>query len=184
MPDFSRLPDFVLVTGNDNKRRETERILGRSVAIEPLDLPEIQSGEVEEVLREKGREAYRRLQRPVVVEETALALSSMNGFPGPLVKWMLDAIQAEGIARAAIALGDPRATALCALLYVDGETSVMAVGETRGDLTLPPRGDHGFGWDPVFQPEGSELSYAQLGLAVKDEIGHRGRAWAAFAERF
>ena len=108
----------------------------------------------------------------------------MNGFPGPLVKWMLDAISAEGIARTAIALGDPGASALCALLYVDGDTSVMAVGETRGDLTLPPRGEHGFGWDPVFQPEGSELSYAQLGLGVKDELGHRGRAWAAFAEKF
>ena len=42
----------------------------------------------------------------------------------------------------------------------------------------------GFGWDPVFQPEGSELSYAQLGVGVKDEIGHRGRAWADFARRF
>lgn len=184
MVEYSKLPDFVLVTGNDNKRRETERILGRPVAVEPLDLPEIQSGDVEEVLREKGREAYRRLRRPVVVEETALALSSMNGFPGPLVKWMLDAIGAEGIARTAIALGDPGATALCALLYVDGERSEMAVGETRGVLTLPPRGDQGFGWDPVFQPEGSDLSYAQLGIGVKDEIGHRGRAWAAFAERF
>ncbi len=184
MPDFSRLPDFVLVTGNANKRRETERILGRPVETEPLDLPELQSGDVLEVLEEKGREAYRRLQRPLVVEETALELRALNGFPGPLVKWMLDAVSAEGIAKTAIALDDPHATAICAVLYVNGDERVLGKGETQGHLTLPPRHGEGFGWDPVFQPEGSERSYAQLGVGVKDEIGHRGRAWADFARHF
>ena len=180
---FAALPDFVLVTGNSNKRTETERILGRSVETEPLDLPEIQSADVVEVLEEKGREAYRRLMRPVVVEETALALDALNGFPGPLVKWMLDAVKAEGIAQTAIALGNPKATAICALLYVDGDRTVMGRGETTGILTLPPRHGEGFGWDPVFQPDGSEESYAQLGIGIKDDIGHRGRAWEDFARR-
>ena len=44
---------------------------------------------------------------------------------------------------------------------------------------LPPRGDHGFGWDPVFVPQGETTTYAELGDARKDEIGHRGRAWRA-----
>lgn len=180
---FALLPEFILVTGNANKRLETERILGREVATEPLDLPEIQSADVLEVLEEKGREAFRRLKRPVVVEETALALDALNGFPGPLVKWMLDAVQAEGIAETAISLGNPRATAICALMFMDGERSIVGRGETAGLLTLPPRFGQGFGWDPVFQPDGSEESYAELGVSVKDEIGHRGRAWEDFARR-
>jgi XTP/dITP diphosphohydrolase len=168
---------FTLVTGNRNKLIEAERILGVGLECEPLDLPEIQSLDLLEVLRAKGQEAWRRLRRPLVVEETGLELAALGGFPGPLVKWMLQAVGAEGIARTAHGLGDPRATARCALLYLDGETEVVAEGETRGELVLEPRGAGGFGWDPVFVPEGRRETYAELGTGVKDRLGHRGRAW-------
>ncbi len=173
-------PAFTLVTGNDNKRVEAERILGCRLECEPLDLPEIQSLDLLAVLRAKGEEAWRRLRRPVVVEETGLELAAFGGFPGPLVKWMLDAVGPGGIARAAHALGDPRATACCALIYFDGEAAVTGEGETRGELVLEPRGERGFGWDPVFVPEGRQETYAELGSEVKDRIGHRGRAWRRF----
>lgn len=176
---------FVLVTGNPNKAIEAERILGFRPTIESVDLPEIQGLDLHEVLRAKALEAHRRLNRPVVVEETGLELSSMNGFPGPLVKWMLDAMGAEGIARTAHGLGDPGVEAVCALAYVDanGSEPRMAEGRTRGTLVLEPRGQHGFGWDPVFVPEdGGGLTYAELEPEAKDRLGHRGRAWRAFAE--
>ena len=112
-----------------------------------------------------------------MVEETGLELAALGGFPGPLVKWMLHAVGPEGVARTAIALGNPRATARCAVLFRDGEREVVGRGEDRGDLVLPPRGDHGFGWDPVFQREGSDETYAELGMQAKDATGHRGRAW-------
>ena len=168
---------FTLVTGNRDKRIEAERILGCELACEPLDLPEIQSLDLLEVLRAKGEEAWRRLRRPVVVEETGLSLAALAGFPGPLVKWMLEAVGAAGIARTAHALGDPRATASCALVYRDGETTLTGVGETRGELVLEPHGAGGFGWDPVFVPEGRRETYAELGPEVKDRLGHRGLAW-------
>ncbi len=168
---------FTLVTGNRNKLIEAERILGVKLECEPVDLPEIQSLDILEVLRAKGEEAFRRLRRPVVVEETGLELAALGGFPGPLVKWMLEAIGPGGIARTAHALGDPRATARCALIYLDGETEQIAEGDTRGELVLEARGDGGFGWDPVFVPEGRRETYAELGSSVKDRLGHRGKAW-------
>ncbi len=177
---------FTLVTGNRNKLIEAERILGESLECEPLDLPEIQSLDLIEVLRAKGEEAWRRLRRPLVVEETGLDLAALSrfpqrgtsvAFPGPLVKWMLEAVGEDGIARTAHALGDPRATARCALLYLDGESERIAEGETRGRLVLEPRGEGGFGWDPIFVPEGRRETYAELGADVKDRLGHRGRAW-------
>ncbi len=175
---------FTLVTGNRNKLAEAERILGFRPDAHELDLPEIQSLDLREVLHEKGREAWQRLQRPVVVEETGLELDALNGFPGPLVKWMLDAVGAEGIARTAHALGDPRATARCLLLFQDGEDTVMGEGAAPGFLVTEPRGPHGFGWDPVFKPEGRDETYAELSPAEKDELGHRGRAWRQLMERF
>jgi len=168
---------FTLVTGNRNKLIEAERILGCRLSCEPLDLPEIQEMDLLAVLRAKGEEAWRRLRRPIVVEETGLSLAALGGFPGPLVKWMLEAVGAVGIARTAHALDDPRATASCALIYRDAETTLVAEGETHGLLVLEPRGEDGFGWDPVFVPAGRQETYAELGPEIKDQLGHRGLAW-------
>jgi len=117
------------------------------------------------------------VRRPVVVEETGLELTSLDGFPGPFVRWMLEAMGAAGIARAAIALGDPRARAVCLLAWTDGQSVVVGRGETAGGLTLPPRGERGFGWDPVFVPDGESRTYGELDDSDKDRLGHRGRAW-------
>jgi non-canonical purine NTP pyrophosphatase (RdgB/HAM1 family) len=169
---------FTLVTGNPDKRAEAERILGRPVDCAPLDLPEPQSLDLLEVLRAKGEEAFRRLGRPVVVEETGLELAALNGFPGPLVKWMLEAVGAEGIARTGLALGNAAVTARCALLWTDGRGELIGEGATAGTLVLP-RGSGGFGWDPAFLPAGEQLTYGELPPETKDRLGHRGRAWRA-----
>jgi len=174
---------FTLVTGNRDKLAEAESILGFRPDAHRLDLPEIQSLDLVGVLREKGREAWRRLRRPVVVEETGLDLAALNGFPGPLVKWMLASVGAAGIARTAHALGDPRATAHTAVLFQDDETAIVAEGRVDGRLAPEPRGEHGFGWDTVFMPLERRETYAELAPEVKDEIGHRGRAWRGLMEK-
>lgn len=202
-------PAVAFVTGNRGKLEEARRILAREAApaleIEgvPLDLPEIQSLDLEEVLRAKGREAARRLGRPVIVEETGFEVDAFGGFPGPLVKWMLAALGAEGLARSALATagasgGGAGATARCALMFVEaggaraeplregeagGLREVIAEGVARGRLVVPPRGEGGFGWDPVFQPEGEERTFGELTGDEKDRIGHRGKAWRALAEK-
>jgi non-canonical purine NTP pyrophosphatase (RdgB/HAM1 family) len=177
-------PSFVLVTGNPGKLAEAGRILGTPVDSVDLDLPEIQSLDLRAVLEAKADEAWRRVGRPLVVEEAGLELAALNGFPGPLVKWMLDAAGPEGLARTALALGDPRATARCLLLYTDGGRRVIGEGVTTGRVVLPPRGDHGFGWDPVFQPDGEERTFGELDGPEKDAVSHRGRAWRDLMARW
>ena len=168
---------FVLVTGNRGKIAEARLALGTDLEAVEVDLPEIQSLDYLEVVRAKADEAWRRLGRPLVVEEAGLDLAALNGFPGPLVKWMLEAVGAEGMARTAHSLGDRRASARCFLLYKDGDREVIAEGRTEGTLVLPPRGAHGFGWDPVFLPEGSDLTFAELTGSEKGAVSHRGKAW-------
>ena len=181
---WAHLPDFVLVSSNPNKVAEAQRILGVPLETVAIDLPERQSNDLLEVLRSKGEEAWRRVQRPLVVEETGLELAALNGFPGPLVKWMLDAVGASAIAEVVQARGNDRVTARCAVLFVDGGSEpVVGEGATRGRLVLPARGTKGFGWDPVFQPEGHQRTYGELSQAIKDEIGHRGRAWRDLASK-
>jgi non-canonical purine NTP pyrophosphatase (RdgB/HAM1 family) len=176
-------PPFVLVTGNTGKIAEARLAVGADLEAVEVDLPEIQSLDYREVLRAKADEAWRQVGRPLVVEEAGLDLVALNGFPGPLVKWMLQAVGAEGLARTAAALGDVRAAARCFLLYKDGNREVAAEGRTEGTLVLPRRGSHGFGWDPVFRPDGSALTFAELTGAEKGAVSHRGKAWRALAER-
>lgn len=167
----------LLVTGNPGKLEEARRIFAGELRSLDIDLPEIQSLDLEEVVRAKGEEAWRRVGRPLIVEETGLELAALNGFPGPLVKWMLAAIGPEGLAKIALTWGDARTTARCLLFYLDGEREVLAEGVCTGNLVLPARGKRGFGWDPVFQPEGSDKTFGELSGELKDRLGHRGRAW-------
>jgi XTP/dITP diphosphohydrolase len=168
---------YVLVTGNPGKLAEARRLAGAGLGAVALDLPEIQSLDLLEVLRHKGEEAWRRLGRPLVVEEAGLDLAALGGFPGPLVKWMLEAAGAGTIARAALALGDPRAVARAALYYRDAGRTLVAEGSTAGTLVLPARGEQGFGWDPVFQPDGLDRTFGELTGTEKDALSHRGKAW-------
>lgn len=178
---------FAFVTGNRNKLREAERILGFLPDSVDVDLPEVQSLDLLEVVHAKANEARKHVGGALVVEETGLELHAMNGFPGPLVKWMLQAIGPIGIARSVHALDDARATARCLLVFdgfVDGEQCrLVAEGATHGRLVLEPQGDEGFGWDPIFVPDGEERTYAQLSGTEKDVLGHRGRAWRALQEQ-
>ncbi len=183
MPVPPALPPLVLVTGNPSKLVEARRLVGAGLEAMAVELPEIQSLDLEEVLRAKARHAWACARRPVIVEETGLELYALNGFPGPLVKWMLEAVGAGGMARIAIALGNLRAKAVCLLMWTDGERSIVARGETTGDLVLPPRGSNGFGWDPVFRPDGEAFTYGELSAAAKDRLGHRGKAWRALLDR-
>jgi len=168
---------YVLVTGNAGKLAEARRLAGAGLGAVEIDLPEIQSLDLQEVLRQKGEEAWRRLHRPLVVEEAGLDLAALGGFPGPLVKWMLEAAGAEVIARVGLALGEPRAVARAALYYRDAGRTLVAEGSTAGTLVLPARGGHGFGWDPVFRPDGCDRTFGELAGPEKDALSHRGKAW-------
>jgi non-canonical purine NTP pyrophosphatase (RdgB/HAM1 family) len=181
---------FILVTGNRHKAEEARRILsatpsaaGLLVAVEDIELPEIQSLDPQEVVRAKAQEAWQRVRRPLVVEETSLELDALGGFPGPLVKWMLAAAGPDGIARCAAGLGNVRAVARCLVLYFDGGRERIGEGIDPGRLVLPPRGAAGFGWDVVFAPDGEDRTYAELGDREKDARGHRGRAWRDLVEK-
>jgi XTP/dITP diphosphohydrolase len=70
----------------------------------------------------------------------------------------------------------------CALAYVDGETEHLVHGRCEGTMAAAPRGERGFGYDPVFVPDGEARTMAELSDEEKDRISHRGRAARALLE--
>jgi non-canonical purine NTP pyrophosphatase (RdgB/HAM1 family) len=172
-----KLSDLVFVTSNLGKLREAESVLGVKLDHQALDLVEVQSLDLAEVVRDKARTAFSRILRPVLVEDTALELAGLGGFPGPLVRWLLVTVGPAGISRIAHAFGDPRAVARCMAWASDGAEEVVGTGVVRGMIAERPRGRKGFGWDSVFIPEdGGDRTYGEMALAEKNLISHRRKA--------
>ena len=174
------------VTSNPGKAREAEFLLGRPVTARPLDLPEIQSLDFDEVVRAKAVEAARRLGDAVLVEDSGVAVAAWGGFPGPLTRWMTDGpIGSAGLARMLDPFGDRRAEAVSALGLArpgGGPAEVLvAVGRVPGTIAEAPRGTNGFGWDVVFVPEGATRTYAEMSDDEKSLDSHRTRSFRAMA---
>jgi non-canonical purine NTP pyrophosphatase (RdgB/HAM1 family) len=178
------LQGIVFVTSSTDKHREAEQILGLPLQRVDVDLTEPQGLDVVAVAREKSRVAQRLLECPVLVEDTSLELAALGGFPGPLVRWLLQAAGPEAIARILDPFPDRAAKARCAAVVWDGRREWLGVGEVPGTIASEARGVAGFGWDVVFVPEwGRGQTYAELSPEEKNARSHRALALAALRER-
>lgn len=173
---------IVFVTSRVEKAREAER-MGFPVERLDLDLPEPQALDPSEIVEAKARTAYRALSRPVLVEDSGLAIRAWGGFPGALVKWLETSAGVAALARMLDGFPDRGATAVCAIAYCDGAETLTARGETQGSIAPAPRGGGGFGWDVLFIPEGRDRTFAEMSAAEKDSLSHRRRAWEALSQK-
>jgi XTP/dITP diphosphohydrolase len=177
----------IFVTTNEHKRREVQEILGFELERVDLDLPEIQAIEPAEVAAEKARAAREALGRPVLpvlVEDSGLMVDAWDGFPGALTKWLMRCVGNEGLLRMLPEGGDRSARAVCVVALAEADGTVRTFrGEVPGVLASEPRGAGGFGYDPVFVPEWSSLTYAEMGKS-KNADSHRTRAFKAVREWF
>lgn len=175
-------PRPVFVTGRPEKAREAGR-LGFRLERRDLELVEPQALDPGEVVAAKARIAFRQLSRPVIVEDSGLAIRAWGGFPGALVKWLEKSAGVAGLARMLDGFLDRSATATCALAFFDGARLVAVKGEVSGAIARAPRGRGGFGWDSIFIPNGSQKTFAQMSGPEKDRVSHRRRAWEALARK-
>ena len=116
---------ITFVTGNAKKLEEFQAILGssfpHSLVSRDVDLPEYQ-GSPEDVVREKCREAARRIAGPVIVEDTSLGFTALGGLPGVYIKWFLKNLGPDGLPRLIADWEDKTASAVCMFGYSEGET--------------------------------------------------------------
>jgi len=173
---------LVFVTSRAEKAAEAAR-LGFDIERLDVDLPEPQALDPSEIVAAKARGAYALLERPVLVEDSGLAVRAWGGFPGALVKWLERSAGVEALAKMLDGFPDRSATAVCAIAYCDGGEVVSARGEVSGSIAPEPRGARGFGWDVIFVPDGDSRTFAEMAPVEKDRISHRRKAWEALALR-
>lgn len=179
---------LTFVTGNAKKLEEIKKILGTKFPFEvttvSIDLPEWQ-GYIDEISIKKCQEAAKHVKGPVVVEDTSLCFNALKGLPGPYIKWFLDKLGPEGLHKMLDGWEDKTAEAVCTMAYNSGEDAKVHLfqGKTEGTIVFP-RGPRDFGWDPIFQPNGYDKTYAELPKEEKNKISHRFRATDKLKEFF
>lgn len=178
---------ITFVTGNKKKLEEFRRILGNDLPFEivneKVDLPELQ-GDPVEVARKKCLEAAQLLDGAVITEDTSLCFNSLQGLPGPYIKWFLEKCGLDGLNKMIEAFDDKSAYAQTIFAFCPGGNKPVEIfdGRTRGKI-VPARGKLDFGWDPIFEPdEGDGLTYGEMNKEQKDAISHRGRSMKLLKE--
>ena len=160
------------ITGSKNKLAEIQAILGDVEQLD-IDLPEIQELDAHKIIRAKLEEALKHKKEAFMVEDTSLYLDALNGLPGPLIKWFMKTIGNEGLFKMAEAFDNYGAEAKTIIGYTDGSGSIeFFEGSVRGTI-VASRGETDFGWDPVFQPEGKDKTFAELMADAKNAISMR-----------
>ena len=187
---------LVLATRNEGKLRELARILGTRVRLAGLDafagapdVPEIGATfEANALLKARAVAAYTKL--PTVADDSGLCVDALNGMPGVLsARWAgqhgddkanLNLLLAQ-IADVPDARRGARFVCAAALVVpADGIPGEWVVtGQVEGRLIRAPRGTGGFGYDPIFQADGFDVTTAEMTPDAKDAISHRGRAFRA-----
>lgn len=173
------MEQITLITGNQGKAQEFGRLLGVEISHQKIPLPEIQHTDVAVVAKAKAEAAYKELQQPVFVDDTGLYINAWGNLPGALIAWFLDNVGNEGLIRMLEGWDDRSAKVVTALGYCDGNGSQVFVGEVSGTIAGVPRGENGFGYDPIFIPEGQSKTFAEMDDTEKDTNSMRALATQA-----
>jgi XTP/dITP diphosphohydrolase len=188
---------LVLATRNAAKLDELRRILAPLVPVEVVGLDAVPAYDevpetgatFEDNALIKAREAAVRTGLPAVADDSGLTVDALNGMPGVLsARWAGSAASDPNNLRLVLEqtadVPDERrgAAFVCAAVLVtpDGTEQVVR-GTVTGTLLRAPRGSNGFGYDPVFRPDGETRTTAEMTPAEKDAISHRGKAFRALA---
>lgn len=185
---------LVLASRNKHKIAEMQEIL-KGLGIEvlsALDFPQLEDVDEDQPTLEgnalkKARYVHEQTGLPALSDDTGLEVEALDGAPGvysaryagqnvtyqdnvmKLLKELDGVDKRSAQFRTVVAL-------------VDGDQEYTFEGVCKGEILTEQKGDKGFGYDPVFQPTGYELTFAELDASVKNEISHRGRAVQKFVE--
>jgi XTP/dITP diphosphohydrolase len=179
---------LVLATHNDHKVEELRRILAPQfpgLELVGYDGPEpVEDGDTfADNALIKARAAAAHTGLPALADDSGICVDALDGAPGiHSARYAGTRVDADNVAKLLAELGgtqDRAAQFACAAAFVDGQFEHVELGVWPGSVLHAPAGSGGFGYDPVFRPEGYDVSAAELSAAEKNAISHRHRAFTA-----
>ncbi|MBK9421164.1 MAG: RdgB/HAM1 family non-canonical purine NTP pyrophosphatase [Flavobacteriales bacterium] len=178
---------LLLCTGNGGKVAELRAMLPEAMELLslaeaglPNDLPETGDTFAANALQ-KARFAFERTGLMCIADDSGLEVKALSGAPGVYSARYAGVAKSDTanmvkLLREMEAVSDRSARFRTVVALVDDSGEHLFEGEVRGTITKEPRGNNGFGYDPVFLPEMSDLTFAELDAKMKNAISHRGQA--------
>lgn len=183
---------FVLATHNAHKVDELRRILGERLGDHELigyDGPEpVEDGDTFEAnALLKARAAFAHSGQPSMADDSGIVVHALGGAPGiysaRYAGTRNDADNNVLLLANLEGKADRSADFVCVAALVDGDTEIVVRGTWPGHVLEAPSGEHGFGYDPIFQPDGIATSSAELTPEQKNAVSHRARAFGELVEK-
>lgn len=173
------MKQVALLTGNKGKLQEFRHELARiGVEVRQLtaEIDEVQADTLQEVVGHCLRQADGQGLGDVVLDDSGLFVEALNGFPGVYSAYAQKTLGCEGLLRLLDGRADRHARFdSCIGASVGGE-HIVVTGTIHGTIASAMKGEGGFGFDPIFIPEGKNSTFAQMEMGEKNSISHRGRA--------
>lgn len=172
------------VTTNEGKFKEVfDMLLERGIRIEHADrgYPEIQADSLEKIVRFGATILDEQTPGDYLIDDSGLFIDALGGFPGPYSAYVHKRLGCAGILKLLSGGSDRAALFETALLLRRKGEHHMFRGECPGTIAEAERGKGGFGFDPIFIPDGETRTFAEMSLKEKNRYSHRARAVEALA---
>ncbi len=167
--------DLYVITGNKNKFSEIKKVLSIVKQLD-IDLVEIQEVDAKKVIEAKLLEALKYKKGEFIVEDTSLYISALNDLPGPLIKWFVEKLGCDGLANLIAGKKNKKAIAKTIFGYAKDKNNISFYeGVTEGKI-VSPLGSNGFGFDSIFQPDGSDKTFGEMAKEEKQQFSMRVKA--------
>jgi len=178
---------LLFATGNPHKVEEVKLILRYyPIEIKRTDVKgrEIQAETVEEIAEASALQTFKKIGKPIFAEDTGLFIEALNGFPGPFAAYVYRTIGIAGVLKLLKGVADRRAEFRGAVAFCAPEVKpICFLGTALGRISREERGIHGFGFDPIFEPDGGgDKTFAEMTIDEKNAYSHRACAVRKFME--
>ena len=176
------MKDIVFITGNQHKVAYLQKWLSVPITHQSVDLEELQSLDLLEVVEHKAKSAYAIVQKPVLVEDISLQFHALGRLPGTFIKWFLQELGTDGLCDLVRGYDNKDATARIMYGLYDGETFLTFDGETTGKITDAPSDTRAndwntaLTWNSLFMPDGSDKVFSEMTDEELKPFSHRARA--------
>jgi len=156
---------ITLVTHNVFKVQEFRSVLEPEITVDHLDFeyPELRSDDPSDIVKAASKVLAENLKKPVVVEDSGFFIDALDGFPGTCTAYIYKRIGNPGFLKLMRNVLQRRCWYKSAIGYcAPGKDPVSFTGQEEGRVALTPRGEHGWGQDPIFIPKGKRKTYGEL----------------------
>jgi XTP/dITP diphosphohydrolase len=168
------------ITSNKGKVAEAaEKLipLGYRIVQKDLGYPEVQADSLKEVAFHGVEHVQSRFTKPFILEDAGLFIDALQGFPGVYSKYVFFTVGLPGILRLLDGVKKRDAVFRSVYAYAEpGKKPVIVIGECNGTITTERRGKQGFGYDPIFLPQGASKTFGEMTINEKNRYSHRAKA--------